>query len=226
VESLFSYKKGWFVYVPIMFFAVLGIGLLRKRIPSFFIPIGVLILLMIYVQSSWWSWWFGGGFGLRAYIDIFGILALPLAATFAYATEHRWRWLNYSYPIVIALLILFHQLNTWQYIKNIIHYNGMNKEAYWNSFLRIKRPPEYWVSLTLPDYTLARKCIYVYYHTGEDPTDLREMGPDAGTVQLLGEIEGDRKLHKEVRRYAGRAGISMDEAMRETAERMYQQMTK
>jgi len=225
LESLFSYKKGWFVYVPVMFFAVAGIGLLRKRIHALFIPVLVLALLMIYVQSSWWSWWFGGGFGLRAYIDIFGILALPLAATLAFALEHRRKWLHYSYPILVVLLILFHQVNTWQYMKNIIHHNGMNKEAYWNSFMKFKRPHDYWVSLTLPDYSLARKCIYVYYHTGEEHTDLKEMGPDTGMKTLLGEIESDRKLYREVRRYAERAGISLEDAMQEVAERMYDRMT-
>jgi hypothetical protein len=32
-----------------------------------------------YVYSSWWSWWLGGSFGHRGFIEHYAFLALPLA---------------------------------------------------------------------------------------------------------------------------------------------------
>ena len=224
-ESLFSYKKGWFVYVPIMFFAVLGIALLKKRYAAFFWPTLILLVTMIYVQSSWWSWWYGGCFGLRTYIDIFGVLAIPLAATLQFAEENRKKLIRIGYPLLIVGLILFHQLNNFQYRKNIIHHVGMNKYVYWKSFLKVNRPADYWQTLTMPDYQLARKAIYVYYLTGADNTALSEMDRDEALKQVTNSIIEDKKLHKEVRNYAKRTGISYDEAMSEVAERIYNSKT-
>ena len=226
IESLFSYKKGFFVYVPIMFFAVLGIALLRRKKPAFFIPILVLFISMVYVQSSWWSWWWGGCFGLRTYIDIYGILAIPLAASFAFAGEMKARILKIGYPIIILLLILLHLVNTYQYKRNIIHFVGMNKEVYWNAFLKLDYPEGHWQKLTMPDYTLARKAIYVYYVTGEDNSHLLEMEKSAALEEVRERILADKKLHKEVRNYARRSDISYDEAMAEVTERMFEQLTK
>ncbi len=226
LENLIGYKKGFFIYVPLMFFAVLGIGLLRRRIPGLFWPVLVLMFVMIYVQSSWWSWWFGGGFGMRCYIDIYGVLAIPLAATVAWAFERRHLFFRMAYPIMVVALILFHQFNTWQYKMNIIHYNGMNREAYWDSFLKFKRPPDYWVSLTLPDYTLARMGIYVFYHTGADHSDLKEMGRESGLKELERRVRSDRKLLREVRRYAEREEVPMEEALSTVTSRMYERMAE
>jgi len=223
-ENLFGYKKGWFVYVPVMLLAVLGIPLLRRRIEGMFWPLLVLMPCMIYVQSSWWCWWFGGGFGMRTYIEIFGILAIPLAATIEFASGKKARWMGYAYLSLLAILIIFHQLNTYQYKRNIIHYNGMNKEVYWKSFMKTTCPQDFWQSLTLPDYTLARKGIYVFYLTGNKNEDLKEMGEEKGQEELAERIRADQKLSSEVKRYAKRSGITMEEAMDEVTECMYDQM--
>jgi len=33
---------------------------------------------------SWWAWWYGGSFGLRAFIDSYSLLIFPLAALLSY----------------------------------------------------------------------------------------------------------------------------------------------
>ncbi|MFC2129472.1 hypothetical protein ACFLQX_01695, partial [Bacteroidota bacterium] len=226
LDSLFSYRKGWFVYTPIMLIAVLGIYLLRKRIPQLFLPLVFLVVFMIYVQSSWWSWWFGGGFGLRAYVDIYGLLAIPLAAVLEYTFSNSRKVVRIGVPSVIVFLVLFQLLQHWQYRKNIIHYVGMHKELYWKSFMKFKRPWDYWVSLSLPDHRLARKSIYVYYDSGrEDYKELETMEEAEGIQTVVEMIENDKKLYREVLRYGKREEISSEEAVSEVAERMYIRMT-
>ena len=155
---LFSYKKGWFVYTPIMFIAFLGIFLLRKKLKEAFLPILIFTLLNIYVQSSWWSWWFGGGFGLRAFIDSYGIMAIPLAVVLDAASQKK--FLKYVTPLVLVMLIWYNTFQLRQYTKGAIHFWWNNKEAYWENFLRLYPSNEYWDMVRVPDYYLARKGIY------------------------------------------------------------------
>ncbi len=225
IDNLFSYRKGWFIYTPVMLFAVLGIALLRKKIPQLFLPMVVLVVLMIYVQSSWWSWYFGGGYGLRAYIDIYGLMAFPLAAVIAYAFEHSRKAVRIALPSLIALLVLFQLQQHWQYRKNIIHYVGMDKEVYWKSFMKFKRPWDYWVSLSLPDHRLAREGIYVYYDAGREPyKELETMDESKGMQFVIQMIKDDKQLYRQVLRYAKREEMTAEEAVSEVAERMYIRM--
>jgi len=221
IESLFSYRKGWFIYTPIMLIAVLGIVLLRKRIPELFLPLVVFTLTMIYVQSSWWSWWFGGGFGLRAYIDMYGLLAIPLAAVLEYSINNHRKFVRRAIPSLIGVLIIFQLIQHWQYRKNIIHYVGMHKELYWKSFMKFKRPADYWISLSNPDHRLARKSIYVYYDAGDDYAELKAMEEIEGLQSVEDMVTTDNKLMREISRYGKRSEISKEDAVSEVVERMY-----
>ena len=224
IENLFSFKKGWFVYTPLLFFAVAGIPLMRSRIKGLFWPVVVLLVTMVYVQSSWWCWWFGGSFGMRAYVEILGILAFPLAASFDAISTIRRKWLATGLMALAVILVFLQQVQTYQYKKNLIHYNGMNSYVYWKSFMRLNWHPDFWVSLTLPDYDLARKGIYVFYVSGDKHEDLREMGEEKGKLEVAKKVMRDRKLHAEVKRYAKRSGLTFEEAMQEVTARMYESM--
>ncbi len=225
IETLFSYKKGWFVYTPLMAFAMVGLFMLRKRSDGMFWPLVVLMVTMVYVQSSWWSWWFGGGFGMRAYVELAGLLAFPMAAAFESIIENRRRLLRIGGMILIVSLIFLQQFQTYQYKESFIHFMGMNKEVYWKSFLRLSHHPDFWSSLTLPDSGLARKGIYVFYVNGDKHENLKEMGEALGKEVLIANIEEDQKLYSEIKRYAKRSEISLEQAVDEVALRMYQNMT-
>jgi hypothetical protein len=155
---LISYKKGWFVYTPIMAFAFAGIFFMLKRLRIAFWATLVYILAMVYVLSSWWSWWFGGGFGLRAFIDTYAIMAIPLATLLDVSLRKK-----YTAYLGIGLVLILTWFNTFQirqYRNNAIHFWWMNKEAYWETFLKLHPTPEYYEVLTKPDYDKARKGIY------------------------------------------------------------------
>ncbi len=164
-NSLFSWRKGWLLYTPVMIFALAGIAILKKKHPKFFVPVLVYVLLNIYVISSWWDWWYGGGFGLRAYIDMYGIMAIPMAAALVWIFE-RGRKLKIALIIVFVLFTgrsIFHHL---QYHYGAIHWMAMTREAYFDSFFRIRPSENFQNLIKNPDYELARKGIYKY--EGED----------------------------------------------------------
>ncbi len=226
MQSLFGFKKGWFIYTPMMLISVAGIIPLRKRLPRLFLPVLLLLLSAIYVQSAWWSWWFGGGFGLRAYIDLYGALAFPFAVVVERIVAERSNIRRYTGLSLIGLLLLLQLFNTYQYRRNIIHYVGMNRYTYLRSFLRTDYHPGHWTHLTMPDYQLARKGIYVFYLTGNQYDYLAEMERPEAMDAVREMILKDRRLVKEIGWFAKREGIEPDRAMEEVAERMYLSMTK
>ena len=82
---LFSYRKGWFVYAPVMFSVVPGLFLLRRYVSGITLPLIVYASVNLYIVSSWWNWWYGGGFGMRALIESSAPLALAMGAVIAAA---------------------------------------------------------------------------------------------------------------------------------------------
>jgi hypothetical protein len=157
---LFSYKKGWLVYTPIMIFSLGGLILLPKRLPGSLTSILTFTIFNIYILASWWSWWFGGGFGLRAFIDSYGILAIPFACFVDFSYNLKYKWKRIVIFSVLTLLIGFNQFQTRQYVNAAIHWWWMNKEAYWETFLKLRPTERFWEVVTLPDYDAARKGIY------------------------------------------------------------------
>lgn len=219
-EILFSYRKGWLFYTPLMLFALGGIDVLGKSVKGSTIPILTYILLMIFLQGSWWTWWFGGSYGSRVFIDTYGILALPLAAMIRLIVDYRHKWLKPVLAGVFVFLIFLQLFQTQQYVHAGLHYEGMTGKAYWNNFLRVRPHGEYWNLLSIPDKVLARESIYVYYPTGEDASYLVGLDRDERLALICGEIRDDRTLVRDIRLYAKREGIPPAEAMERVAERM------
>ncbi|MBW6480206.1 MAG: hypothetical protein K0B37_12330, partial [Bacteroidales bacterium] len=71
---------------------------------------------------------------------------IPLAAFISY-TFHSKKTKKYLLTGSLTLLILFNLFQTWQYRKGLLHYELMNKEAYWANFLRTSHGPGYWPAL-------------------------------------------------------------------------------
>ena len=159
ISSLFSYRKGLFLYFPLLLIACCGIPFLYKKYRGLILPVSLFILLNIYVLSSWCFWWFGGGFGPRSYIDTYSVMAFPFAALTTWFIRRR-IWFKIPYLAVIAVLVWFNFFQTAQYSNGAINWIGMTREAYWNSFLRKYPTYEYWQMLRYPDPELAKKGIY------------------------------------------------------------------
>ncbi len=157
-DILFSVKKGWFVYTPIMLIAVIGIFFLRYKLKGAFWPILVFLVFNIYTQASWWCWWFGGGFSIRTFIDSYGIMALPLAMIIDNTSQRK--IIRYVMPAIIIVLTWYNTFQINQYNHNAIHFWWNSKECYRENFLRVHPTNASWDMVRIPDYYLARKGIY------------------------------------------------------------------
>lgn len=129
---LFSPMRGFFFWWPAMLALIPGTVLLwRRSRREGLLFIGYFILL-IYITSAWWSWYYGDGFGMRPLIDHFPVFALPIAA-FLGALRGGPKRVVMG---VCGMLIALHTVQTWQYEKGIIHPHSMSWRKYSAVFLR------------------------------------------------------------------------------------------
>jgi hypothetical protein len=158
IDGIFSYRKGWLVYTPVMIFALLGIPFLYKKMKEFSYAITIFMALSTYIIVSWWCWWYGGSFGMRSYIDYYGILAIPMALFFTILWDFR----KYSKVLVFSIVVLSIVQNYFfqeKYRRSSIHYDSTTKAAFWNSFWYLHPQNGYWELLEKPDYSKALEGI-------------------------------------------------------------------
>ncbi len=155
---LFSYWKGWFVYTPIMFLAVFGAFTLYKTNKSLSIQLSIFMIMIIYVLSSWWSWWYGGNYGNRAFIDFYGIMAIFLTSLIMFLLKKK--YINYLLIVVLAILIFYNNFQIRQYNSGAINCFSMTKETYWEQFLKIEKTEYYKSIIKVPDNKAAHKGEY------------------------------------------------------------------
>ena len=218
-DILFSYRKGWFVYVPVMFFATIGLIPLYRRWRPQFWAVTVYMIIMVYVLASWWAWWYGGSFGPRALVDTYGVMAFPLAALIHVCLERKVAVKITTFTLA-GFLIYVNIFQTIQYQRSLIHYLGMTREAYWHNFLTMHPKPGYWQMLSIPDFPLARKGIYYYYQTSDSLEAFKDMTTKEARDSVRKEIMGNKQLMKEIRRNASRTGISPDSSLNLTVDRV------
>lgn len=158
LNGLFSYRKGWLLYAPVMIFSIIGFVALYRRQKQFFWPLSIIIIITIYIIFSWWSWWYGGSFGGRAMIDYYPLLAFPLAAFLQWCNERKAVLRNFVLFVMILFVFqgTFHNI---QYYYGALHFDSMTKAAYWNSFWKVKPGVYYWDLLEQPDSKKAMEGI-------------------------------------------------------------------
>ncbi|MBS1775610.1 MAG: glycosyltransferase family 39 protein [Bacteroidetes bacterium] len=79
IEGLFMASNGWLFYSPIMIFSIMGMFLFKTMKPWLGV-LWTLVPLYIYVTYCWYCYNYINGFGSRPMIDIYPLLAIPLAA--------------------------------------------------------------------------------------------------------------------------------------------------
>jgi hypothetical protein len=98
-----SFRTGWLIYCPMLFFAFIGIIPFIKRGCNK-VAILVFFLLNYYIVSSWDIWWYSG----RAMIQSYPILMFPFAALADVTLKSKkLKW------ILTPFFLLFVYLNFW-----------------------------------------------------------------------------------------------------------------
>lgn len=158
---LFSYRKGWFVYTPLIVLAFIGMIFMQKKYATLRNVILIITIINIYILSCWWDWFFGGGFSGRGFVQHYAYLAIPIASLVEFLIEGTYlpkikQWIQLLFFAIVFSGIILNIGQTFQFINGLIHYHSMTKDAYWHNFGRYKmygtHEAKYWNILSEPDY--------------------------------------------------------------------------
>ena len=156
INGLFSYRKGWLLYTPMMSLAMVGFIMLYRQQRDFFIPILTFFLVNLYIIVCWWTWWYGGSFGMRPLIESYALLTIPFAA-FVNSLLKAKLGIKIAGLALCFILIIHSLFETGQYTYGAIHWDSMSKKAYWYSFGKLHPDGEFYKLLKAPDYEKAIK---------------------------------------------------------------------
>ncbi len=154
-DYLFSYRKGWFIYTPIMLLSIVGIiwTLKVKKYQAFLVFI--FMSITIYMLSAWDVWWYGGSFSQRSIVQSYVMLAFPMSFMIHKAFAKKWS----KYLFLAVLLILGYTNINLHYLAgpgNYYETSSMNRRYFWKTLWTWNKPPEY------------RRFLDVQYEMPED----------------------------------------------------------
>ncbi|MCX7743375.1 MAG: hypothetical protein N2167_02300 [Flavobacteriales bacterium] len=118
-KFLFSFRKGWLIYTPIMLFAIAGIIWSFKKQRTWFWMLASFFVINLWVVSSWTCWWYANSFGSRAMVQSYAVMALPLGVFIREIKKHR-PVVIFSTFIVMIFFLLLNIFQTWQFFKGIL----------------------------------------------------------------------------------------------------------
>jgi len=128
---------------------LVGFFVVRKRHAGLFLSLLVVSAVYIFIIASWWCWWYVG-FGNRAFINLYPVLSIPLAAFIAFVLTKKWWW-KLTLICVLASGLALSVFQTLQYQRGVIHWGYMSKSAYVESFLRWNPTPLFTTHLEIPN---------------------------------------------------------------------------
>lgn len=147
-EVLFGFRKGLFIYSPFLLLIFPALWFLYRSNRFSFIWFMVFSLLYIYLLSSWWCWYYGGSMGMRAMIDVFPILIIPII----FLIQKLNRFFRALTIVFTILMIQFNLILNYQLLHSILHYADMNQARFGLVFLQKGARFEWVFHVTQPDF--------------------------------------------------------------------------
>lgn len=165
INILFSYRKGWITYTPLVLMAFAGFFFVKKEFPLSKWVFVFVTFSMIYVLSCWWDWIFGGAFGSRAFCQHIAYLAIPFAFFIDFIFYSSKKFLFREFVRLFTIVFIFSCIclnigQSYQFTHGLIHYDGMTKKVYWDIFRQYQFEDDYkhliWRDFQSPDYEKMR----------------------------------------------------------------------
>jgi hypothetical protein len=146
IDSLISYKKGWFIYTPVSLLTLIGLGIMFKRNRGLFMAGFSYFFVSFYIITSWTEWWYGAAFSNRPLIVTYPILFLGLGYLFQWIADRKSIGMKIGIGTFITLCTFLNLFQWWQMRSGILDPYRTTKEYYWAIFLQTEMNPE-WESL-------------------------------------------------------------------------------
>lgn len=137
-DFLFSFRKGWLLYTPIFLLLVPGFYSLRKINKSLFRSLFVLTIVVIWVVSSWETWWYAASFSQRVMIDYYPLLLLPIGF---FLQDLKWKNpITWGIGSFLFVALFLNVIQSIQFVKGYLHEGRMSQSHYFYIFGRTDIP--------------------------------------------------------------------------------------
>ena len=156
-QFLFGFRKGLFIYFPLLLFFIIGLIYYFRKDKAIFYSVLTVFVVSVFIFSSWWAWSYGISRGVRPMIDYYPVMAIPLAA--GINMFYKRKALRIVLFIIFPLLILLNLFQTWQYKNGLIHFDNMTRAAYFKGFLQTEASLEWYDRLQPYDWERRRKGL-------------------------------------------------------------------
>jgi hypothetical protein len=137
-DFLFSFRKGWLLYTPVFLLLIPGFYSLRKTNKSLYRSLITLLIVVVWVISSWETWWYAASFSQRVMVDYYPLLLLPIGFFLQNLTRKKSMMWG-----VGSFLFIGHSLNviqSIQFVQGYLHEGRMSKAHYSYIFGQISIP--------------------------------------------------------------------------------------
>lgn len=133
LNVLFSFRKGWLIYTPVMIIGLTGFVLIYKKNKSLFYALFIYFIFNLYIVSSWTCWWYAQSFSQRALIPSYIIMAISLGYFLNWLRDQKKIILTIGYIFIIGCIYL-NIFQSIQFHKGIIDGDRMTKKYYFAVF--------------------------------------------------------------------------------------------
>lgn len=137
MKVLFSYKKSWFLYTPMIILSILGIFAIKRYARPHYLTFLIFFLVNFYFIASWAAWWQGGSFGMRYYVESYAVMCVPMGFFVRWLMQVR-LWIKVIVSTITFFFLFLNLFQTWQFDNWIIDGYAMTKKYYWKVFLKTK----------------------------------------------------------------------------------------
>ena len=138
IDVLFSFKKGWLIYTPVMILALIGLYYFIKRNRPVATALTIYFCITFFIISCWTEWWYGASFSCRPVITSYPILALGMGSFFLHLKSRLAQW---SVAVFVLLCLALNQFQWWQMREGIWDADRTTAAYYKAIFLKTQVPP-------------------------------------------------------------------------------------
>jgi hypothetical protein len=180
-KVLFSFRKGWLIYTPVMIFSIIGFYFLAAKNPFIFYSTFLFFLVSLHIASSWSIWWGGESFGQRSMISAYPLLALPFGYFIGWLIKKK-GYIKIPLFLLLSFFLLMNLFQTWQFQTGILDASRMTREYYGAVFgafnkvkdaekkLLVEYPDPYRETLYMEN-PFTRKTLVQYDFEKPDPAN-------------------------------------------------------
>jgi hypothetical protein len=130
MSFLFSFRKGWLVYTPMLVVMLSGMLLLYQKNKKIFFAILAYVVAGVYLAASWSCWWYAGCcYSQRAVMSLYVVLAIPLGYLLLWLRGKQWL-VQIPFFALLLMIIALNLFQMWQFNHGMIDGERMTAAYY------------------------------------------------------------------------------------------------